>query len=70
MFDRLSDYRKLRENQQNSNFFDKRHDNAGFDLLLIDQKFMSIVEKALKKKSEDIKPLSYLSSHVTRHDMT
>ena len=53
MFDRLSDYRKLRENQQNSNFFDKRHDNAGFDLLLIDQQFMSIVEEALKK-NEDI----------------
>ena len=69
MFDTLSDYRKLRENQQNSNFFDKRHDNAGFDSLYIDQQFMSIVEKALKK-SEEIKPLSYLSSHVTRHDMT
>ena len=53
MFDRLSDYRKLRENQQNINFFDKRHDNAGFDLLLIDQQFMSIVEEALKK-NEDI----------------
>ena len=53
MFDRLSDYRKLRENQQNSNFFDKRHDNAGFDSLYIDQQFMSIVEEALKK-NEDI----------------